>query len=380
MKVLHLQKAAGIGGAEKHLTQLLPGLVDKGVEVYYLVLESKTVCAANTPLIDQLSQAGVHCIRIPMQFDLDWLGLRKAFRVIRKIQPDIIHTHLIQGDFYGAIYKYLYNKAKLFSSRHGYDESFQAKYGLNPEQVTNNKNVYYWLSWFSVQQADALIGISEGISRLLRAIPGGEKKVNTIPYGYESGITPKAIQQAEYILYIGRLIPFKRPDLLIDAYIRYRKQGGVLPLKIAGSGESEAIMKQKLAAEGLMESVDFLGRIQNPEALLPKAACLAVSSLSEGFGLVSLEAMNASIPVLAFDVPALNEVVQHKQTGLLCTPSDVQSFAAGLKFFSENESIRKEYGEAGKGFLISHFSKENMIDSTLQLYKKWVGVQHTEKI
>lgn len=105
---------------------------------------------------------------------------------------------------------------------------------------------------FSVKQADALIGISEGISQLLKAIPGGAKKVITIPYGYESEIIPQVIQAAKYILYIGRLIPFKRPDLLMDAYILYRKNGGILPLKIAGSGESEAMMKQKLATEGLL--------------------------------------------------------------------------------------------------------------------------------
>lgn len=107
--------------------------------MYYLIFESKTAYADNTPLIEKLSKAGVHCIRIQMHFDLDWLGLRKAFRLIRKIQPDIIHTHLIQGDFYGAIYKFIYYKTKLISSRHGYDESFQAKYGLNPGSLLKIK-------------------------------------------------------------------------------------------------------------------------------------------------------------------------------------------------------------------------------------------------
>lgn len=374
MRIVHLQKAAGKGGAEKHLTLLLPALVQAGMEVWYLITETREAAPLNDPIIREMEAGGVQCRRIRMRSDLDPVGLLSLFRAIRKTRPDILHTHLIQGDLYGAIYTFFYKKIYLLSSRHGYDESFQAKYGLNPEFLTREPNLYYRISRFTARRADRIICISEGLTRLVRALPGVEAaRVRTIPYGYGAEHHPEPLPVPEYLLYVGRLIPFKHPDLLIESYVHYRLGGGLLDLKIAGSGPSETVMREKLSQAGLSETVQFLGRIPQPEQLLPGAACLVVSSLSEGFGLVSLEAMNAGIPILAFDVPALNEVVVHQQTGILCRPGDVQDMANGMHLFAENESLRLEYGQAGRKRLLAEYSVRKMVNQLLEIYRERSG-------
>jgi glycosyltransferase involved in cell wall biosynthesis len=367
-RILHLQKSAGIGGAEKHLTRLLPGLVKEGYEIHYLISEPKNAQHLNDPLILQLQEHGVTCHRIQMNYDLDPIALGKIFRKIRRIRPDILHTHLIQGDFYGALYKLLFPTTKLISTKHGYEESFQAKYDLNPEFLAQSKNIYYWLTLFSIRQSNQVIGISKGISRVLHAIPGSGEKIKTIWYGYESLRPYYIADEPKYFLYIGRLIPFKHPEILAEAYIQYRNSGGSLPLFIAGSGPSEAEMKQKLDASGVQHPITFLGRIPNPELLLPDAACLCVSSYSEGFGLVALEAMNAGIPVLAFDVPALNEIVIPEQTGFLCPKGSVPAFAQAMLDFERNPEMRKKMGEAGKLRLEKEFGLNRMVEAVGEIY------------
>lgn len=370
MRIVHLQKAAGKGGAEKHLTLLLPALVQAGAEVWYLITETREAAPLNDPIVREMEAGGVRCRRIRMRSDLDPVGLLSLFRAIRKIRPDILHTHLIQGDLYGAIYSFFYKKIYLLSSRHGYEESYQAKYGLNSEFLTREAGLYYRISGFTARRADRIICISEGLTRLVRALPGVDAaRVRTIPYGYGADTHPEPLPVPEYLLYVGRLIPFKHPDLLIESYVHYRLGGGLLDLKIAGSGPSEAVMREKLSQAGLSDTVQFLGRIPMPEQLLPGAACLVVSSLSEGFGLVSLEAMNAGIPILAFDVPALNEVVVHRQTGILCRPGDVQDMANGMHLFAEKESLRLEYGQAGRKRLLTDYSVPRMVNQIMEVYR-----------
>lgn len=367
-RILHLQKSAGKGGAEKHLTRLLPALIKEGFEIHYLIVEPSKAKHLNDPLIQEMQAKGIICHRITMHYDLDPIALVKIFQKIKRIQPDILHTHLIQGDFYGALYKTLFSKTKLISTKHGYEEAFQAKYELNPEGLSKSKNIYYWLSLFSIRQCNQLIGISKGISRLMRAFPGASSKVQTVWYGYESKRPYAISEQPKYFLYIGRLIPFKHPEILTEAYILYRNLGGSLPLYIAGSGSAESEMKARLEKVSLKQTVSFLGRIPNPEELLPEAACLCVSSYSEGFGLVALESMNAGIPVLAFDVPALNEIVIPNETGILCPMGEVKSFAQSMLDFERNPDKRKQMGEAGKLRLEEVFSIKRMAEEVAKVY------------
>lgn len=369
MRILHIQKAAGIGGAEKHLSVLLPELHTAGLEIYYVILENPSARKLNDPLIQQMENNGIICKRIPLSSDLDvsaWLSLKKC---IAQLKPDILHSHLIQGDLYAALMKFFLKNIRLVSSKHGYDEAFQAKHELNPEKLSDHKNIYYWLSRFSVKQADRIIVISQGLKQLFSEFQRGNEKIRTIQYGYESHQNP-ALKAAEYFLYIGRLIPFKHPDLLIDAYTLYIQKGGTLPLKIAGSGPSEKLMREKLKTAGLEKQVEFLGRIQNPEKLLSSAVCLCVSSLSEGFGLVSLEAMNASVPVLAFDVPALNEVVVHAETGFLCAPANCDEYSDYMGILAGREELREKMGQAGKIRLHTFFSVRSMVEKTVRVYEE----------
>jgi glycosyltransferase involved in cell wall biosynthesis len=372
-RILHLQKSAGMGGAEKHLTLLLPALVKAGFEIHYLIAEPPQATRLNDSLISFLSENGVLCYRVSMPWDLHPVGLWKMFRLVHQIQPDILHTHLIQGDFYGALYKSLYPQMKLISTRHGYDEDYQARFDLDPDQVHQNKNIYYWISRFSALRANSLIGISEGISRLTQALCGDSTKVRTIVYGYESRSDCQASSQPAYLYYIGRLIPFKHPEDLAEAYVLYRRQGGNLSLRIAGSGPSEQKMKAILKAAGYLDDVTFYGRIPNPEQYLSEAACLCVSSHSEGFGLVALEAMNAAIPILAYDVPALNEIVVHGETGILCPKGNTEAFAQGMLKFENQIEYRLALGLNGKRRLEDVFNLPKLVESISQIYSVFLN-------
>ena len=369
LRIVHLQKLAGIGGAEKHLTLLLPQLIKEGAEIHYVYLEAPGDADKNTVMTRDLRAAGVQCHGVPLRANLDPIAFLKLIALIRKLKPTHLHTHLIHGDFYGACLKWVFPQLPLISTKHGYDEAFQAKYELQKECLSKLQNKYYHLSKFSIQKANHIICISKGLQHLFEGFPGAEEKISTIYYGYTAPEAAPEIQPAEYLLYIGRLIPFKHPEMLIQAYIQYRNSGGHLPLRIAGDGVEKTEMQRLLLDAGYLQDVDFMGRIAEPEALLSRAACLCVSSFSEGFGLVILEAMAAGIPVVAFDGPAMNETVVHNHTGILCPIPDTTSFANAMQFYASSTEARTAAGMHGWEKLQS-MKIENMATQTMQLYYK----------
>lgn len=369
LRIVHLQKLAGMGGAEKHLTLLLPQLVKEGSEIHYVYLEANGDARKNAVMIDLLQNAGVHCHRIFLRANPDPIALLKLLRLIRQLNPTHLHTHLIHGDFYGACVKWVFSSVPLISTKHGYDEVFQAKFELQKQSLHKLKNLYYRLTQFSIQKADHVICISKGLQHLFEGFSEIGQKISTIYYGYSAPNSEPKIQPAEYMLYMGRLIPFKHPEQLIQAYILYRRKGGALPLRIAGDGPAAAAMQNMLNAAGFEKDVVFMGRIPMPEELLPRAACLCVSSYSEGFGLVMLEAMAAGIPVVAFDGPAMNEIIQHENTGMLCSIGDINAFANAMLLYSQQTELRKTHGSAGWEKL-KMMSIDNMTTETLSVYHR----------
>ncbi len=362
-KVIHIQKLAGVGGAEKHLGILLPGLVAEGLEIHYLVIEPKSWKDINEPFLQTLAQQGVHIHRLQLLDSIGVLNIPKL-KTLLDSYP-IIHSHLIHGDLWASLLKK--KGQQLISTKHGYDEKYQSKWGLNPEYLNNHKNIYQWICRQVIPAEDKIICISQGLKNIFIALGAEPHKIKLIHYGYTIPTNYPQRKSPEYWLFLSRLIPFKRPDLLADTYIQYRKSGGKLPLYLAGDGILKSALQKQFQAAGLNKEVHFLGRLPDPIPLLSKAAGLIITSTSEGFGLVALEAMAAGIPVLGFDVPAINESVVSDRNGYLVPFPNTDLLSQAL-LKTENNNLREQLGDAGRNRVSTVFSTQKMISETLELY------------
>ena len=154
---------------------------------------------------------------------------------------------------------------------------------------------------------------SETMSQYFKAlIPSA--RVWTLGCGIGDGaFQPSDNRAGSFVLFIGRLdIHQKGLDLLIAAWVELRHSGALMPLKIAGEGHGREYLEREIEAHGLETTVTLLGRIENDGKLELLRACAFVMmpSRSETFGIVALEAMASSKPVIAFDIDNLNEVLR----------------------------------------------------------------------
>ena len=116
--------------------------------------------------------------------------------------------------------------------------------------------------------------------------------------------------------------------------------------------------------------VHFLGYRLDVDKILPHMDVFALPSFGEGFGLVLLEAMACSKPVVATRVMSIPEIVQQGETGLLVPAQDVSALAQALETIIENPELRDRFGKAGFQRVQSEFTVERMVRQTVIVYQE----------
>src|SRR5689334_15934432 len=99
MRVLHVQRAKGIGGSERHLLTLLPALAEQGIDVRMCVLE----VGDGARFVDELRTRGVDVVSRPGHGDLAPSLVLELRREIERFRPHLVHTHLVHADAWGLL-------------------------------------------------------------------------------------------------------------------------------------------------------------------------------------------------------------------------------------------------------------------------------------
>lgn len=152
----------------------------------------------------------------------------------------------------------------------------------------------------------------------------------------------------------GRLTPQKGQHLLLEAAALLREKAPPFRLLVAGCGDLEQELKSQTRALGLEDRIEFLGFVQDMKSFHASLDIFALPSLWEGFGFVLAEAMTMRLPVAAFSVSSIPEVVEHEKTGLL-SPPDAQALAENLLRLLGDENLRKRLGECGRERVLKRF-------------------------
>jgi glycosyltransferase involved in cell wall biosynthesis len=176
---------------------------------------------------------------------------------------------------------------------------------------------------------DRFIAVSEWLAgELRRRAPGATIDV------VQNGVDPAAFavepRPPAHLLYLGRLDePHKGTDILVEALAHLRTLLGpaLPPLVVVGDGPDEGKMRADVHRRGLDEHVRFRGRVDGSEKyeLIAQAHAVLMPSRWETFGMVAAEALAVGVPVVAFDVGPLGEVIG--DTARLVPPFDARAFA-----------------------------------------------------
>ena len=373
MRVAHIIKVTRISGAERHLLVLLKGLRKSGIDASLIIL-----VVPDKPMGDMLTEAQVNNIpiyRIMIRRDYDLTVVLRLRKILRKLQPNIVHTHLIHADLYGLIAGKLAGVKTIIASRHN-DDRF--RYRPLIQRLSR-------LMW---RFSDGGIAISNAIKHFTINIEGAsENKIDTVYYGIEyRWILDSEIQSARHSLckelnltnetvilgMVCRLVEQKGIRYALEAFQQIYDAFPQAHLVIAGDGELADELQAHSQLLGISERVHWLGWREDSLTIIGAMDIFIMPSLWEGFGLVLLEAMSMRVPIIASRVSAIPEVVIHGVTGLLVEPRNTDELSKAMSYLLENRPRRRHMGLLGEDRLEQQFSVTQMISKTIEVYHKRV--------
>jgi glycosyltransferase involved in cell wall biosynthesis len=152
----------------------------------------------------------------------------------------------------------------------------------------------------------------------------------------------------DYVFAVSRLHPLKRLDLLVEAAALARDRS--LSFKIAGEGEEEPRLRDRIRALGLEGRVELLGAVTDAQLVDHYARCRAVyfAPWNEDYGFVTLEAFRSGKGVVtAADSGGPAELVRHGENGLVSAPT-AEALATELDALGRDRGLAERLGEAAR--------------------------------
>lgn len=250
--------------------------------------------------------------------------------------------------------------------------------------VVGGRGLKRAITLWALRRCDALYGSSRDVADRLRKVVGTgatvEVFINGVP---ERPVTAAQDDPVARMIWLGRLVPVKDPELLLRALDRVRQasHGGeaqslaapAFECTLAGAAlphgaAFEQRCRELHAALGLTGSVLMPGWVDDTAGLIGRSNIGVQSSRSEGLSMALLEQMMAGLAVVATDVGDTARAVVHERTGLLVPPGDGGALAEALLRLTQDPALRRRLGEAARAKALTEFSLAAMADRAAGVY------------
>jgi glycosyltransferase involved in cell wall biosynthesis len=299
----------------------------------------------------------------------DLRAMRHLKHLIRREQFDIVHLHGAKAGYVGRL------------AVRGIEPRPAVLYTVHNHVLPRNsllKSALNTLERRLAPDTDRIIAVSDSLRREMCELQGvDDGRSVTIRNGIQ-GPAPLTRRFARAVLgceeddriviaCIGRMVPEKGVDVLIEAFTILVSRGFDAELVLIGDGPMLSHY-QNLAGKIGLARVRFLGEVPDAAQLLPGIDIAVSPSRQEGLGLVAIEAMLAGRPVIASEVGGLPEVIIHGETGLLVPPEDPVLLASSLCYLISREDVRERMGRLGSLRAQEHFSRHGMMRAVLSEY------------
>ncbi|HVW87428.1 MAG TPA: glycosyltransferase family 4 protein [Bryobacteraceae bacterium] len=221
------------------------------------------------------------------------------------------------------------------------------------------------------EKTDAFVALSESSRRRFAAagIPAGKIfiKPNFVPARIARPLRSGSLRN---LIYAGRLSPEKGVRLLLQAWARVDRRRA--KLIVAGTGPLARELRDFAAALSLGDSVDFPGHIspERIEELLADSRGAILPSLClENFPRMLVEAFASGRGVIAADIGALGELVEHCKTGLLFRAGDAESLAFAMETILRDDSLASRLGEAAAQEYAEKYTPSRNLKTLFEIYE-----------
>lgn len=364
MRITHFVENLACGGLERVVINLVQAQLEAGhaCEVICLFEEG--------PLASELTDAGVAVTACGKRRGPDLWALARARAALKKSRCDVLHSHNDLAHYYAVAAAVGLSIGRVVNTRHGMSAS-----------ATTGRRA--WLYGKTMRYTDTVVTVGETVRRFfdgagirprqgIVSIPNGirVRKFQPASAAAHSRLTAElGLPEGTRLLgTVGRLNPVKDQAGLVRAFALMRRSIPESALVIAGDGELRDELEALAGAEGVADSVFFLGMRDDVADLLEALDVFVLPSLSEGYSMALLEACAAGLPIVATDVGGNSEIVQPGVNGVMVPPSAPEALASAIADLLGDPGRAAAFGRAGREWVLREGSFQTMAERYAQVY------------
>ena len=380
IRVLRIIARLNIGGPAYHVS-LLSGRMDR--RRYSTLLVHGELGPGEASFAGLAEDEGCETVVIPtlgpvVKPGADLRTLHELTRIIRRTQPDIVHTHTAKAGALGRLAVVLARprpRPLVIHTYHGH--VLEGHFGPGKTAA------YRMIERRLARVSDCLIGVSQAtVDDLVRLGIAPREAFRVVPLGLDLGRFARVTDAdgAEFregagatpddllLTCVCRVVPHKRVDLPIRAVARLRETHPDLRLAVVGDGEHRPALERLARELGVSERVTFMGYIPDV-APVAAAADIAVltSDSDEGTPVSLIEAAAAGVPAIATTIGGVADVVA-PGAGVLLSPGDEAGLADAIARLAADEDLRRRMGRTASAHVLERFAVERLLNDMDSLY------------
>jgi glycosyltransferase involved in cell wall biosynthesis len=216
-----------------------------------------------------------------------------------------------------------------------------------------------------------VVSVSREVARSVKAVYGVDSEV--IYNGVEIEEFSNNLKRESDFVNILNIASFKREkniSLLIDAFSGAIAQEKKIKLILVGDGAQKNLLEQQIQKKGIREWVTLLGWRSDIPEILANCDIFLLTSDSEGFPMVLVEAMASGKPVTATSVGGVPEIVENGVTGFLVAPGDSHALSEAILKLARDDKLREGMGKRGREKAEKEFNMRTVALKYERLYEK----------
>lgn len=352
-----------VGGAEKCLTNLAIGLLERGFAPSVISLGPRPT-APHDALVKRLEslQIPVHFLGGSSVWNLP-VVLLQLRRLLKEIKPQVLQTFLFHANVLGSVVGRWLRIPRIIA-------------GI---RVADPRRWRMMLERNCSKRQDAIVCVSETVREYCQTVGHfPASKLCVIPNGITLESTDSAPanlkelginDEDRVLLFVGRLDPQKGLDWLIPELPPFFSEHPTYRLVLVGDGPQKELLQRFIEANNLTEYVRFAGWRKDIAALFARSEMLILPSRWEGMPNVVLEAMASRRPVVVTRAEGTVELLGAEGENQLADFGDAETFRKKMTYLVNNLEAAKLQGERNFQRVRQEFSLERMIDRYAALYE-----------
>lgn len=365
LKVLHLISGGDTGGAKTHIFSLMEGL--KGF------VDAKIICFIEDTFYEDAKKIGIDIELIPQKRRSDMSVVKRISQIVNDEHYDIVHCHGARANTIAIFLKSKINVPMI--------TTIHSDYLLDFKDSFYKDLIFTPINTFALKRFDYYVAVTENFKSMLIDRGFDDQKIYTMYNGINMNSDPWVIVKEDFLKrykvdykgkylvgQVARLDGVKNIKMTIRAAQKLSETRRDVLFLIAGDGEELNDLK-KLAKELKVEDmIVFLGFVKENMSFFNAIDLNILTSLSESFPYVILEASKMKKATIATNVGGINELIRDGVDGYLIDSNDYNSLAKHIGYLANNKVKSIEMGNSIYNRVKESFSTESMAITQIEIY------------